>query len=327
VARGDDVLVSTLTFVASASPALFLGARPVFIDSERLSWNMDPELLEATLDQRATRGRLPRAVVVVHLFGQTANMNPILLACERYNIPVIEDAAEALGATYLGRSAGTLGLMGVFSFNGNKTITTSGGGMLVSGNRALTERAKFLAAQARDPARHYQHSQLGYNYRLSNILAALGRAQLLTLDERVAARRRNARIYQENLGDLPGVSWQEDSPWGRHARWLTCLTIDPNEAVVDRDDILYALEAANIEARPVWKPLHRQPLFEGCEAVGGRVAEGLFENGLCLPSGSSMTDGDLERVIGAVRAAFRSAHVPVWPGADMTARGEPLVPA
>ncbi|HEY0673485.1 MAG TPA: aminotransferase class I/II-fold pyridoxal phosphate-dependent enzyme [Longimicrobiales bacterium] len=312
VTAGDEVLVSTLTFVASASPVVFLGARPAFIDSEPLSWNIDPELLEHALYQRALRNRLPKAVVVVHLFGQCADMQSIVASCNRYRVPLIEDAAEALGATFWGRSAGTFGVLGAFSFNGNKTITTSGGGMLVSADNALIARARFLATQARDPAPHYQHSELGYNYRMSNILAAIGRAQLRTLPERIAARRRNTRIYRENLEDLPGLEFQTETPWGRHARWLTCITVDPAQSGVHRDDLLYALEAENIEARPVWKPLHMQPLFAGCEVIGGEVAEELFERGLCLPSGSNLRDADLERVIAVIRGTFEEARRPSW---------------
>ncbi|HSL70418.1 MAG TPA: DegT/DnrJ/EryC1/StrS family aminotransferase [Longimicrobiales bacterium] len=319
VGPGDEVLVSTLTFIASASPVVFLGARPVFIDSESGSWNLDPALLEQTLEERRARGRLPKAVIVVHLFGQPADLQPMLAVCARYGVPLIEDAAEALGATYDGRAVGTFGLISVFSFNGNKTITTSGGGMLVSADEAMVTRARWLAAQARDPLPHYQHSELGYNYRMSNILAALGRAQLRVLDERVAARRRNARIYRDALADLPGLHLQDEAPWGRHARWLTCLTIDPARAGLDREELRLALEAENIEARPVWQPLHLQPVFADCVAVGGAVAEDLFAKGLCLPSGSSLDGDDLERVITVVRRSFARAgkrrSVPVtWAG-------------
>ena len=304
VSPGDEVLVSTLTFVASASPVVYLGAKPVFIDSEPRSWNLDPDLVVAAIEARAARGRLPRAVVAVHLFGQCADLNPILEVCARYDIPVIEDAAEALLATYHGRAAGTMGQFGAFSFNGNKVITTSGGGALVSGRADLIARARFLAAQAREDAPHYQHSELGYNYRMSNILAALGRGQLRVLPQRVAARQRNARIYQSQLADLPGLRFQQEAAWGEHSRWLTVVTVDPHSGV-DRAQLQDALAREHIESRPVWKPLHLQPVFAGCDFVGGRVAENLFDTGLCLPSGSSLTDDDLARISAVIRRAFQ----------------------
>jgi dTDP-4-amino-4,6-dideoxygalactose transaminase len=213
----------------------------------------------------------------------------------------VEDAAEALGATYRGRAPGTFGQSGIFSFNGNKIITTSGGGMLVSDDEALIAHARKLATQARDPAPHYQHSEIGYNYRMSNVLAGVGRGQLRVLEERVRARRRNFEFYREALGDLPGLEWMPEAPWGRHTRWLTCLTIDPAEFGADREQVRLALEAENIEARPVWKPMHLQPVFAACEAVGGAVAEDLFERGLCLPSGSNLSEAELQRVVEVVR--------------------------
>jgi pyridoxal phosphate-dependent aminotransferase EpsN len=307
VGPGDDVLVSTLTFIASASPVLFLGARPVFIDSEPRYWNLDPQLLEETLEARVGRGTPPKAVVAVHLFGQPVDLSPILAACARHGVPLIEDAAEALGSTYQGQAAGTFGRVGIFSFNGNKMITTSAGGMLVSAEQSLVERARWLAAQAREPAPHYEHAEIGYNYRMSNILAALGRAQLPALEERVAARRRIAQTYRAALSDLPGLRFQEEAPWARHSRWLSCLTVDPQQAGVNREELRLALERENIEARPVWKPLHLQPVFAGCGLTGGTVAENLFDTGLCLPSGSSMSSGDLERVITIIRHTFERA--------------------
>ncbi len=305
VNRGDEVICSSLTFCASATPILYEGATPVFIDSEPASWNMDPALLEEELQACARRGRLPRAAIVVDLYGQCADYERILEVCGRYNVPVVEDAAEALGATYQGRPAGSFGEMAAFSFNGNKIITTSGGGMLVSAQGRQIERACFLATQARDPAAHYQHSQLGYNYRLSNLLAAVGRGQLRVLSERVAARRRNFDHYRAALGDLPGLEFMPEAPTGRSTRWLTCLTIDPAVFGASRDDVRLALEAENIEARPVWKPLHLQPLFAGCRCRGGAVAEELFERGLCLPSGSNLTDSDRERIVAIVSRAHR----------------------
>jgi pyridoxal phosphate-dependent aminotransferase EpsN len=307
VGPGDTVLCPTLTFCASANPVVYEGATPVFLDAERATWNLDPELLRQELRDSAGRGRLPRAVVAVDLYGQCADYDRIRAACGEYGVPIIEDAAEALGATYRGRMAGTFGVLGVFSFNGNKVITTSGGGMLVSEDRALVEQARFLATQARDPAPHYQHSVVGFNYRLSNLLAAVGRGQLRVLHERVEARQRNYRLYREALGDLPGVEFMPQAPYGRPSAWLTCVTIEPKRFGATREDVRLALEAANIEARPVWKPLHLQPIFAGCRVQGGAVAEGLFERGLCLPSGSSLTDADRERVVGIVREVHRAS--------------------
>jgi dTDP-4-amino-4,6-dideoxygalactose transaminase len=304
VGPGDEVLVSTLTFAASVNPIVYLGGRPTFIDSETESWNMAPNLLADTLKLRARNGRLPKAVVVVHLYGQSADLDPILQICAEYGVPVIEDAAEALGASYKGRHPGTFGKAGIFSFNGNKIITTSGGGMLVSEDEALIARARKLATQARDPAPHYQHSEIGYNYRLSNILAAVGRAQLEVLADRVQARRRNFDFYQETLGHLPGLTFMPEASWGRHNRWLTVLLLDPATAGIDRETVHLALEAENIEARPVWKPMHLQPVFAGCEVVGGAVAETLFDQGLCLPSGSSLTRSDLSRIVQLIQTLF-----------------------
>jgi dTDP-4-amino-4,6-dideoxygalactose transaminase len=302
VERGDDVLVSTLTFSASVNPIVYLGARPVFVDSERASWNLDPTLLAEELERRARAGRLPTAVVLVHLYGQSADVDPVLEACDRHGVALVEDAAEALGATYRGRTPGTFGKAGIYSFNGNKIITTSGGGMLVSEDAELVAHARKLAAQARDPAPHYQHTEIGYNYRLSNVLAAVGRGQLRVLEDRVEARRRNFDFYRETLGGLPGIEFMPEAGWGRHTRWLTTLTIDPARFGATAEDVRMALEAENIEARPVWKPMHLQPVFAGYDRVGGGVAERLFEHGLCLPSGSNLASVDLDRVAGLVRA-------------------------
>jgi dTDP-4-amino-4,6-dideoxygalactose transaminase len=302
---GDEVICSTLTFIATASPITFLGASPVFIDCEPQSWNLDPHLLEVELRRRAQLGTLPKAVLLVHLYGQSADLDPILALCNRYEIPLIEDAAEALGATYKGKAPGTLGRIGIYSFNGNKIITTSGGGMLVSADPALVEQARFLATQARDPAPHYQHTTIGYNYRLSNVLAGIGRGQLRVLKDRVAARRRNFQVYQAALGKIPGLQFMPEAAYGHSTRWLTCLTIDPNQFGCDRETLRLALAANNIESRPVWKPLHLQPVFSHCETVGGQVAEDLFTHGLCLPSGSNLTDTDLERVIAVIRSQYQ----------------------
>ena len=315
VGSGDEVFCSTLTFVASANPIIYLGARPVFIDSDRISWNMNPDLLREALEHRARIGKLPKAVVLVHLYGQSADIAPILEACDQYSIPLIEDAAEALGATYKGRavsepqrssgssaslSPGTFGKVGIYSFNGNKIITTSGGGMLVSDDPNLVEKTRFLATQARDPAPHYQHSQIGYNYRLSNVLAGIGRGQLRVLEDRVAARRHNFEVYRQALGNLPGITFMPEASFGSATRWLTCLTIDPATFGADREQVRLALANKQIEARPVWKPLHLQPVFAECECIGGAIAQDLFEHGLCLPSGSNLTSEDLERVIQAI---------------------------
>ena len=301
---------------------------------------MDPELLREELEDCAVQGKLPRAVVVVDIYGQCANYDSILSICAEHDVPVIEDAAEALGAVYWGdreakvkvevqaekeldpgstltststytststfaRSAGSFGAAAAFSFNGNKILTTSGGGMLVSHDEAIVEKARFLATQARDPAPHYQHSEIGFNYRMSNILAAIGRGQLMVLPQRIAARRRNFEYYQQALGELPGIEFMPEADFGRSTRWLTCLTIDPKEFGATREDVRQALEQEDIEARPVWKPMHLQPVFKGCRVRGGGVSERLFEKGLCLPSGSALTEQDLERICRIVRGARR----------------------
>jgi dTDP-4-amino-4,6-dideoxygalactose transaminase len=306
VGYGDEVFCSTLTFAASANPIAYQGAKPVFIDSDRTSWNMNPDLLQEALEKKARIGKLPKAVVLVHLYGQSADIEPIQKACDRYEVPLIEDAAEALGATYKGRTPGTFGRIGIYSFNGNKIITTSGGGMLVSDDAELVAKARFLATQARDPSPHYQHSEIGYNYRLSNVLAGIGRGQLRVLSDRVDARRRNFEIYSQALGHLPGIEFMPEAGFGRATRWLTCLTIDPIAFGCDREQIRLALAAQHIESRPVWKPLHLQPVFAECESIGGGVAEDLFARGLCLPSGSNLTTEDLERVMHAI-ASIASA--------------------
>ena len=304
VGQGDEVIVSDLTFVASANPVLYVGAKPVFIDSEEASWNMDPELLAEFLRSRKAQGRVPKAMILVHLYGQAADIDPIAKLCEDYGVILIEDAAEALGADYKGRAPGTFGKAGIYSFNGNKIITTSGGGMLVSEDQAFIVHARKLATQARDPAPHYEHTEVGYNYRLSNICAGIGRGQLKVLADRVQARRDVFDAYVDAFSDLPGVTFQPEASWGKHTRWLTCLTIDPKEAGIDREHVRETMIAQNIEARPVWKPMHMQPLFEECECVGGAVSERLFQDGLCLPSGSNMTPQQLSRVIESFRACF-----------------------
>lgn len=307
VQSGDEVFCSTLTFIATANPIAYLGAKPVFIDSDRTSWNMNPDLLQEALENRARFGRLPKAVVLVHLYGQSADIDPILKACNQYDVPLIEDAAEALGASYKERSPGTFGRIGIYSFNGNKIITTSGGGMLVSDDPQLVAKARFLATQARDSSPHYQHSEIGYNYRLSNVLAGIGRGQLHLLSERVVARRRNFKIYQQVLGNLPGIEFMPEAIFGCATRWLTCLTIDPAAFGADREQVRIALAAQQIETRPVWKPLHLQPVFAECEYIGDTVAKDLFTHGLCLPSGSNLTDEDLEQVISEIIAVHHNS--------------------
>jgi pyridoxal phosphate-dependent aminotransferase EpsN len=302
VEAGDEVLVSDLTFCASVNPVLYEGGVPVFIDAERASWNLDPNLVEDALKARAARGRQARALVAVHLYGQPADLDALTALCDRYGVALVEDAAEALGALYHGRSPGIDGRAGIFSFNGNKIITTSGGGMLVTDDAALAAHAKKLATQAREPAAHYEHAEVGYNYRMSNVLAGIGRGQLRVLEDRVAARRRIFGAYAEALGDLPGVAFMPEVPGARHTRWLTCLTVDPEAFGATREDVRLALEAENVEARPVWKPMHMQPAYAGFESVGGAVGADLFRHGLCLPSGSAMTDGDVARVVEVVQA-------------------------
>ena len=363
--RGNEVLCPTFTFSASANAIAYEGLVPVFIDCDAGSWNMDPGLLREELAACAKRGKLPRAVIVVDLYGQSADHDPIVAACDEFQVPLIEDAAEALGATYWGsakdktkvevatgtggqgsgveglgtnamsgsqrskgkgqeskpltdgqplavsrepsaKMAGSFGQAAAFSFNGNKILTTSGGGMLVSHDKVIIDKARFLATQARDPAPHYQHSEIGFNYRMSNILAAIGRGQLTVLSERVAAHRRNFEFYRQALGDLPGIEFMPEAPFGRCTRWLTCLTIGKAKVKPDSTSTLIStlirsLEAENIEARPLWKPMHLQPVFKGCRVRGGGVSERLFENGICLPSGSALTEEDLARICTVVR--------------------------
>ncbi|HWL51016.1 MAG TPA: DegT/DnrJ/EryC1/StrS family aminotransferase [Chthoniobacteraceae bacterium] len=299
VGPGDEVLCPTFTFCASANPMVYQGAQPVFIDAGPESWNIDPDLLEQELRACASRGRLPRAAVMVDLYGECADYERIIPICEEYGVPVVEDAAEALGAFHQGKPAGQFGRCGIFSFNGNKIITASGGGMLVSRDESLVRRARHLASQARDAAPHYQHSAIGYNYRMSNMVAAIGRGQLRVLKQHLAARRRNYLAYRTALEGLPGIGWMPGGGESNH--WLTCITIDPKAFGADREKVRRQLKAGNIESRPVWKPLHLQPVFAGCRARGGQVAEAIFERGLCLPSGSSLSETDLERISGIIR--------------------------
>lgn len=301
VGPGDDVWVSTLTFIASANAIKYVGAAPVFVDSDPRTWNIDPALLASALEDASRVGKLPKALVVVDLYGHCADLEPIVAVCRRHGVYVIEDAAEALGATYQGAAAGSFGDLAILSFNGNKIITTSGGGMLLGRSQKLIERARYLATQARSPARHYEHEAIGYNYRMSNLLAAVGRAQLADLDRRVAARRATYKAYRDALGQLPGWRFLHE-PRGCHSTyWLTCATLETG-----RDHVLDALEAANIEARPVWKPMHMQPVFANERVIGGRVAAQLFAQGICLPSGSGLAVEQRDRVIEVIRHAVAS---------------------
>jgi dTDP-4-amino-4,6-dideoxygalactose transaminase len=305
VKPGDTVLTSTLTFAATANAISYVGAEPVLVDCDRATWNMDPALLAEELEASARRGKLPSAAIVVDLYGQCADMDPILSACARYDVPVIEDAAEALGATYRGKAAGTFGAIGVYSFNGNKIITTSGGGMLVSAREEFATTARFLATQARDPAPHYQHSRIGYNYRLSNLLAAVGRGQLRVLGERVAQRRANNAHYRKRLSGVPGIEFMPHAPYGEPTSWLTSITVNERAFGASREAIRLHLNAADIECRPVWKPLHIQPVFSRCRVVGGDVAAALFAHGLCLPSSSFLTRSNLDLVVNTLLSTPR----------------------
>ena len=304
VKKGDRVFCSTLTFVATANPVSYLGAEPIFIDSEPLSWNMSPLALKRAFDEAKKRGSLPKAVIVVNLYGQSADIKPIMELCAQNNIPLLEDAAESLGAQYHGKPSGSFGKFGILSFNGNKIITTSGGGALVSNDLAALERARYLATQARQPSRHYEHTEIGYNYRLSNVLAGIGRAQLELLKDRVQARRAVFQRYDEALSDIDGINFMPEAGYGLSTRWLTSLTVDPKRCGVSRDEIIDALEKENIESRPVWKPMHQQPLYRGkkyySHREGESISDQLFEKGLCLPSGSNLEEEQQQRVIDCI---------------------------
>ena len=298
--EGDEVLASSFTFSATVNPIRYQKAIPILVDSEKDTWNMSPELLEQAIKDRLKKGKKPKAIIPVHLYGMPAKMPEITEIAKHYKIPVIEDAAESLGASINGKQTGTFGAMGIFSFNGNKIITTSGGGALVSNNPEYCQKATFLATQARDPAPHYQHSHIGYNYRMSNIVAGIGRGQMLVLDDRIKARRANFDFYQSELADLPVKFVKE--PDGYFAnRWLTTILTDSYE---QREKIRLALEAANIESRPLWKPMHLQPVFKKFPAYTDGTSETLFEKGLCLPSGSNLTDEDRQRIVEVIKKQF-----------------------
>jgi len=319
VGPGDEVLCATLTFAACANAIRYVGAVPVFVDCDPATWTIDVGLVEEELRWRAARRRLPRAVLAIDLYGQCADYPALAAICARYGVPLVEDAAEALGATCAGRPAGSWGTLAVVSFNGNKVITASSGGMLLSDDARLVDRARHLATQAREATAHYEHTAIGYNYRLSNLLAAVGRAQLRALAQRVEARRGNFEYYRTVLDALPGLAFMPEAPYGRCSRWLTCITVDPRRLGCDREDLRLALEAEAIESRPVWKPLHLQPAFAGAPVAGGSVAEQLFESGLCLPSGSSLSAEDRARVAGVIRRVAAGQERP--PLAPAVARG------
>lgn len=310
VKKGDTVFCSSLTFVASANPILYQQAEPVFIDSDFDSWNMSPQALERALIEAKKSNKLPKAVIVVNIYGQSAKMDKIMDLCATFNVPIIEDAAESLGSLYRGQASGTFGRFGIYSFNGNKIITTSGGGALVTNDHEAAHNARFLATQAKDNCRYYQHSYLGFNYRMSNVLAGIGRAQLEVIEERVLQKRTIYNTYYTHLNDVPGVSFMPELPGTRSNRWLTTLTIDENIIGRSSEHIINALTEKNIEARPVWKPLHLQPLYKGClyysHDKGVDVSKTLADTGLCLPSGTSLSEEEQWRVINALKNSMLS---------------------
>ncbi|MEC7262438.1 MAG: aminotransferase class I/II-fold pyridoxal phosphate-dependent enzyme [Bacteroidota bacterium] len=298
VGKGDEVLCQSFTFAASANPITYLGATPIFVDSEKETWNISPDLLEEAIKDRLAAGKKPRAIVAVHLYGMPYKVDEVHSLANKYDIPVIEDSAEALGSSYKGHNCGSFGDIGILSFNGNKIITTSGGGALLCKDQSIKEKAVFLATQARDNAPHYQHSHIGYNYRMSNVLAGIGRGQMEVLEERVEARRANFEYYKSHLSNIPGISFSEEIDGCLSNRWLTCILTPSYET---REKIRMALENENIESRPLWKPMHLQPIFEKTTCYTNGVSEDLFERGLCLPSGSGMEENDLERICGIIK--------------------------
>ena len=305
VGSGDYVLCQSFTFSGSANPIAYVGATPVFVDSEEQSWNMCPNALEQALVDLRGKGKSVKAIIPVHLYGMPARMNEILELAKKFSVPVVEDAAEALGSTYEGKACGSFGEIGILSFNGNKIITTSGGGALLSNNEKWAQKARFLSTQARDTAPHYQHSQIGYNYRMSNVCAAIGRGQMTVLNDRVEARRRNHAYYEQSLSDLPGLSFLPEPDGCFSNRWLTCVLIDPEHSGgITRETVRLALDAQNIESRPLWKPMHMQPIFADAPYYGNGTSERLFMNGLCLPSGSNLSMADLDMIIDQIRLLF-----------------------
>lgn len=305
VKQGDEVISSSFTFSATVNPIVYLGATPILIDSEEESWNMSPELLEKAILDRLSRGKKPKAIVIVHLYGMPAKIVELIKIANKYDIPVIEDAAEALGSKYDGKACGTFGEMGILSFNGNKIITTSGGGALISNNEEYVNKARFLSTQARDKAPYYQHSQIGYNYRMSNVLAGIGRGQLEVIAERVAKRRSIFEFYFKNLNHLKGISFLKEIQPSFSNRWLTTIIVDPKKTGgISCEDIHRALEIDNIETRPLWKPMHLQPIFQTCPCYTNGITEKLFKFGLCLPSGSNLSEKDLNRVLFQINKVF-----------------------
>jgi dTDP-4-amino-4,6-dideoxygalactose transaminase len=307
VGPGDYVICQSMTFAASANPIRYQGAIPVFIDSEPDTWNMGPDTLETAIKKLIANGRKLKAIIPVDLYGMPARMDRIIQIAMEYDIPVVEDAAEALGSHIDGKMCGGFGKLGIISFNGNKIITTGGGGVLLGNDAQMIQKARFLATQARDPAPHYQHTHIGYNYRMSNVLAGIGRGQMQVLDQRVAQRRAIHQWYKEQLGGVPGIFFQPEPEGWFSNRWLTTILVNPAESGgITRDDIRLALEAENIESRPLWKPMHLQPVYSDCPAFVNGVSEALFNDGLCLPSGTNMTENDLQRITGIVRKVIYS---------------------
>ena len=307
VERDDEVICQSFTFSASANPITYQGAKPVFVDSEPDTWNMDPALLREAIEDRIQKtGRKPKAIIPVHLYGMPAKMDEIIAIAQEYEIPILEDAAEAIGSEYKGKKCGTLGVYGALSFNGNKMITTSGGGALICPNREAADRVTFYATQAREQAPHYQHEKIGYNYRLSNICAGIGRGQMQVLDEHIARRRTIHSLYSQGLGSISGIEVQQNPSTQFNSNfWLTTILIDPKQTGFDREQLRLRLEEENIESRPLWKPMHLQPVFASCPYYGGSVSEELFERGLCLPSGSALSDDNIARVIEVIKSFTR----------------------
>lgn len=303
VGPDDEVICQSFTFSATANPIRYLGATPVFVDSENDTWNMSPALLEEAINDRiAKTGKTPKVIIPVHLYGMPAKMDEIMAIANKYGIPVLEDAAEALGSKYKGKFCGTFGHFACLSFNGNKIITTSGGGALVCSSAEEAVKTKFYATQARDNAPHYQHSHIGYNYRMSNICAGIGRGQMLILDEHVYSRRKINILYKELLKEMPGVTFLENPNKDFESNmWLTCIIVDPKLTGFAREDLRLKMESENIETRPLWKPMHLQPVFEDCPFYGDGTSEGLFENGLCLPSSPILSETDILRIIEVVK--------------------------
>ncbi|MCO5235621.1 MAG: aminotransferase class I/II-fold pyridoxal phosphate-dependent enzyme [Chitinophagaceae bacterium] len=302
IKAGDEVICQSMTFSASANPIAYQGATPVFIDSEPDTWNMSPEFLEEAIKDRIAKGKKPKAIVAVHLYGMPAKIDEITTIADKYEIPIIEDAAEALGSNFHGRQCGTFGIIAALSFNGNKIITTSGGGAMVTHHDELAEKARFLSTQARDPAPHYQHSQIGYNYRMSNICAGIGRGQMEVLPQRVLQRRANFDWYKKHLADLDAIRFLEEPEGFYSNRWLTTVLV--KHPVVTRETIRTALEKENIESRPLWKPMHCQPVFKDAPFYGDGTSEKLFNDGLCLPSGSNLTEGERDRILTEIKKVF-----------------------